>query len=38
VARSVGTRYCVLHVNAPLDARRAWNEARPKGERYSAEM
>lgn len=35
VARSVPTRYCVVHVDTPPETCRKWNEARPPGERYS---
>ncbi|GBF97016.1 hypothetical protein Rsub_09813 [Raphidocelis subcapitata] len=37
-ARSVATRYCVVHVDTPTDTCRAWNEARPEGERYSRQI
>jgi hypothetical protein len=34
-ARAAGTRFCMVHVAAPLDACRAWNEARPAQQRYA---
>ncbi|GFR52741.1 hypothetical protein Agub_g15352 [Astrephomene gubernaculifera] len=38
VARAAGTRYCMVHVDTDLATCRAWNEARPEGERYRREI
>ncbi|KAI8467670.1 MAG: chromatin associated protein KTI12 [Monoraphidium minutum] len=38
VVRSVGTRYCVVHVDTPVDTCREWNGSRPEAERYSSEI
>ncbi|KAL4432172.1 hypothetical protein ABPG77_005934 [Micractinium sp. CCAP 211/92] len=37
-ARSAGTRYCMVHVDTPVESCREWNAARPAEGAYSQEI
>lgn len=34
LARAAGTRYCMVHVDTPVETCRSWNDARPEDQRY----